>query len=73
MGAGNGTAPQQNQFTLTYPQAGTFKLTVLYQNIGADDITITVDPDIQPEFEIYTCSGLQTSIKLQIKLRSIRH
>ncbi|MBP9926076.1 MAG: gliding motility-associated C-terminal domain-containing protein [Cyclobacteriaceae bacterium] len=67
MGAGNGTAPQQNQFTLTYPQAGTFKLTVLYQNIGADDITITVDPDIQPEFEIYTCSGLQTSIKITDK------
>ncbi|MBL7870756.1 MAG: gliding motility-associated C-terminal domain-containing protein [Cyclobacteriaceae bacterium] len=64
MSAGNGTAQQQNQFTITYPQAGTFTLSVLYQSIGADDIVITVDPDIQPEFEVYTCSGLRTSIKI---------
>ena len=63
MSAGDGTAQQQNQFTITYPQAGTFTLSVLYQSIGADDITITVDPTIQPEFEVYTCSGLKTSIK----------
>ncbi|MEQ1585997.1 MAG: gliding motility-associated C-terminal domain-containing protein [Cyclobacteriaceae bacterium] len=67
MSAGNGTPQQQNQFTITYPQAGTFTLAVLYQSIGADDIVITVDPDIQPEFEIYTCSGLQTSIKITDK------
>lgn len=67
MSAGNGTPQQQNQFTITYPQAGTFTLAVLYQSIGADDIVITVDPNIQPEFEIYTCSGLQTSIKITDK------
>lgn len=67
MTAGNNTATLQNQFTITYPQAGTFKLSVLYQSIGADDITITVDPDIQPAFEVYTCSGLQTSIKITDK------
>lgn len=67
MSAGNGTPQQQNQFTITYPQAGTFTLAVLYQSIGADDIVITVDPNIQPEFEIYTCSGLQTSIKVTDK------
>jgi gliding motility-associated-like protein len=67
MSAGNGTPQQQNQFTITYPQAGTFTLSVLYQSIGADDIVITVDPNIQPEFEIYTCSGLQTSIKITDK------
>jgi gliding motility-associated-like protein len=59
--------PQQNQFTLVFPQAGTFKLSVLYQSIGADDITITVDPNIEPEFEVYTCAGLQTSIKITDK------
>ncbi len=64
MSAGNGTPQQQNQFTITYPQAGTFTLSVLYQSIGADDIVITVDPNIEPEFEVYTCSGLQTSIKI---------
>jgi len=67
MSAGNGTPQQQNQFTITYPQAGTFTLAVLYQSIGADDIVITVDPNIQPEFEIYTCSGLQNNIKITDK------
>lgn len=63
---GNGSQ-QQNLFTFTYTTAGTFKLSVLYQSIGADDIMITVDPNIQPEFEVYTCSGLQTSIKITDK------
>jgi len=67
MSAGNGTPQQQNQFVITYPQAGTFTLVVLYQNQGADDIVITVDPNIQPEFEIYTCSGLQNSVKITDK------
>jgi gliding motility-associated-like protein len=60
---GNGTQ-QQNQFTFTYPTAGTFRLSVLYQSIGADDIMITVDPNIQPAFEIYTCSASQVSIRI---------
>ncbi len=67
MSAGNGTLPQQNQFIITYPAAGNFKLSILYQSIGADDIDITVDANIQPEFEIYTCAGLKTSIKITDK------
>jgi gliding motility-associated-like protein len=67
MSADTNSPQQQNQFTFTYTQAGTFKLSVLYQSIGADDIVITVDPNIQPEFEVYTCSGLQTSIKITDK------
>lgn len=67
MSAGNNTPQQQNQFIITYPDAGTFKLSVLYQSIGADDITITVDPNIQPAFDVYTCSGLQTSIRITDK------
>lgn len=67
MSAGNGTPQQQNQFVITYPQPGTFTLSVLYQSIGADDITITVDQNIQPNFEVYTCSGLGTSIKITDK------
>ena len=61
------SSQQQNLFTFTYTSSGTFKLSVLYQSIGADDIMITVDPNIQPEFEVYTCSGLQTSIKITDK------
>jgi gliding motility-associated-like protein len=63
---GNGTQ-QQNQFSFTYPSAGTYKLSVLYQSIGSDDINITVDPNIQPAFEIYTCSSSQVSIKITDK------
>jgi gliding motility-associated-like protein len=53
----------------TYLQAGTFKLSVLYGSIipQVDDITIVVDPNIQPAFEIYTCSGSQVSVKITDK------
>jgi gliding motility-associated-like protein len=67
MRADTNAPPQPNQFTILYPQAGTFKLSILYQNIGADDITVVVDPNVQPAFEVYTCSGLQTSIKITDK------
>jgi gliding motility-associated-like protein len=55
---------QQNVFTYTYTTPGTFRLSVLYQSIGADDITITVDQNIEPNFEIYSCSGHRTSIRV---------
>lgn len=67
MSAGNGTPPQPNKFTIIYPQAGTYLLSILYTSIGTDDITITVEENIQPEFEIYSCAGLKTSIKITNK------
>jgi gliding motility-associated-like protein len=57
----------QNLFTYTFTTAGTYKLTVTYQNIGADDITITVDPDTQPAFDIYSCAGSQVEINITDK------
>jgi gliding motility-associated-like protein len=60
---GNNTQ-QQNQFTFTYTTPGTYKLSVLYQSIGADDITITVDQNIQPGFEIYSCAANKVSVKV---------
>lgn len=60
---GNGQQ-QQNVFTFTYTQPGTFKLTVLYQSIGADDITITVVENIQPAFDVYSCAGSKVAIKV---------
>ena len=63
---GNGTQ-QQNLFTFTYTTPGTYKLSVLYQSIGADDITITVDPNIQPAFELYSCANSQVQIKITDK------
>jgi len=63
---GNNTQ-QQNQFTFTYTNPGTYKLSVFYQSILNDDITVTVDPNIQPAFEIYTCTNSQVSIKVTDK------
>jgi gliding motility-associated-like protein len=54
----------QNLIQATYNTPGTYKLTVTYQNTAPDDITITVDPNIQPAFNIYTCAGDQVSINI---------
>ncbi len=59
-----GKGQQQNLFTFTYTTPGTFKLSVLYQSIGADDITITVVENTQPNFEMYSCAGNKVSIKV---------
>jgi gliding motility-associated-like protein len=59
-----GTTQQQNTFQYTYNTPGTYKITVLYQSIGADDITVTVDQAIQPPFEIHRCSSDDVSIKV---------
>ena len=59
-----GKGQQQNIFTYIYTTPGTFKLSVLYQSIGADDITITVVPNIQPNFDIYSCAGNKAQVKV---------
>jgi gliding motility-associated-like protein len=59
-----GTTQQQNVFTYVYNTPGTYTLQVLYQSIGADDIVITVDQNIQPDFEVYRCSGNDVTIKV---------
>lgn len=56
-----------NQFTFTYTTPGTYKLSVLYQSIGADDITVTVTDNIVPTFEIYSCVGNEVNIKVTDK------
>ena len=66
-----GKGQQQNLFTYTYTTPGTFKLSVLYQSsppgTGPDDIMITVDPNIKPDFEVYTCSSNRVSLKVTNK------
>jgi gliding motility-associated-like protein len=63
---GNGTN-STNQFSFTYNTPGTYKLSVLYQSIGSDDITVTVTENIEPAFEVYTCVGNGVSIKVTDK------
>lgn len=60
----DGSGLQQNTFTFTYNTPGTYTLSVLYQSIGQDDITITVDPNVQPPFDIYACSANRVSIRV---------
>jgi len=54
----------QNLFTFTYTTPGTYKLIVYYGSIGPDDITVTVDPNIAPAFDIFTCAGAKVSINI---------
>jgi len=59
---GDGTV-QQNSFTHTYTQPGTYTLSVLYQSpLGSDNIVITVTPNTQPTFDIFTCGNREVQV-----------
>jgi gliding motility-associated-like protein len=47
-----------------YTQPGTYLLRVLFQSSGLDDIVIVVLPNIQPEFEIYSCGGNEVQVNI---------
>ncbi|MEQ8363651.1 MAG: gliding motility-associated C-terminal domain-containing protein [Cyclobacteriaceae bacterium] len=53
-----------NLFTFQYNTPGVYNLQVLYQGQGADNITITVVENIQPDFEIYSCANADVTIKV---------
>jgi gliding motility-associated-like protein len=57
-----------NLFTYTFATPGTYLLKVTYQNIGADDITLTVDQNTQPNFEIYSCAGSKVDVNITDKV-----
>jgi len=61
---GDNTPSQQLQFSHVYTAPGTYTLSILYGSIGSDDIVITVDQNLQPNFEIYSCSGHRAAIKV---------
>jgi gliding motility-associated-like protein len=60
---GNGQF-QSLTFTHTYTQPGTYRLRILFQTSGFDEITIEVLPNTPPEFEVYTCGNNEVSVKL---------
>lgn len=64
MSFGDGTPSSQNTFVHTYAAAGTYTLGVLTQSQGLDTIHITVVPNVQPNFEIYACSGARAEIRV---------
>jgi hypothetical protein len=53
-----------NVIQFTYNTPGTYKLSVLYQSIGSDDIMVTVDPNIAPAFDIFTCAGSKVQVDI---------
>lgn len=55
---------QQLTFSHTYTQPGTYTLRVLFQTAGFDQITIDVLPNTQPSFEVYSCGGNETQVKI---------
>ena len=60
-------ATSTNTFTFTYTTPGTFKLSVLYQSIGADDITVTVVDNTDPTFEVFSCTNNKVTVKVTDK------
>lgn len=60
---GNGQQ-SENVFTFQYNDPGVYKLRVLYQGQGSDEITITVVKNIEPDFEIYSCANADVTIKV---------
>lgn len=57
----------QNTFQFTYTTPGTYKLFIDYQSLGCDDITVTVDPNVAPPFDVFTCAGSKVSISITDK------
>jgi len=51
-------------FTHVYTVPGVYEMEVVFGTTGSDKITITVLPDIQPAFEVYSCSGNEVSVKI---------
>ncbi|MBS1508783.1 MAG: gliding motility-associated C-terminal domain-containing protein [Bacteroidetes bacterium] len=58
----------QNIFQFTYTTPGTYKLSVLYQSLGSDDITVTVDSNTAPPFDVYTCAGSKVFVNITDKV-----
>lgn len=53
-----------NLFTFTYTTPGTYQLCVSYPVVGNDIITLTVDPNTPPPFNVYSCANDKVSIKI---------
>ena len=60
----NNSGFQQNVFTYTYTQPGTYTFRLLFQTSGFDQITIVVTPNVQPAFEVYSCGGNGAQVKV---------
>ena len=63
----------ENILTYTYSDPGTYKLKVIYQGSYTDSLMITVDPNIQPEFDVYSCANSKVEINITDKTYNTYH
>ena len=65
---GDGTSTLVNTngtFSHTYTNPGTYTLEVNYSGgQGPDEIDVTVYPNVQPTFEVYTCNGNDVQVRV---------
>jgi gliding motility-associated-like protein len=60
--------PYYYEYTNSTSEKVEFNLVILYKNIGYyDSIKITVDPNLQPDYEVYSCKGSKVSVKITDK------
>ncbi|WP_276374072.1 T9SS type B sorting domain-containing protein [Chryseolinea sp. H1M3-3] len=61
----NGPGFEQLNYSYTYDTPGIYTIVVLFQaGVGTDEITVEVLPNIQPEFEIYSCGSNAVQVKV---------
>jgi gliding motility-associated-like protein len=53
-----------NPSSFLYTNPGTYRVVVGYQNSQPDTIFITVVPNLQPTFDVYTCNGNNVQVKV---------
>lgn len=64
-GDGNGNHASEGIFSHTYTTPGTYRLQVNYDGgQGPDEIQVTVYPNVQPAFEVYTCNGNDLQVRV---------
>jgi gliding motility-associated-like protein len=57
-------AVQNPAIPFTFTQPGTYRVITLYQGALCDELTVTVTPNIQPDFNIYTCGGFLAQVQV---------
>ena len=57
-------AIQNPGIPFTFTQPGTYRVIALYQGGGCDEVTVTVTPNIPPDFNLYTCGGNQVRVEV---------
>jgi gliding motility-associated-like protein len=63
---GDGSGGQAMVYTHTYTTPGIFNASIVFGASGADNITVEVLPNIQPEFDLIRCAGTANTVFVRI-------